>query len=77
MPERAIAAEEFAAFVVNVTFPATLAAEAGVNVTFNVAFWPGFNMRPFDAPVALKPAPETLTLENVIAPAPVFESVND
>lgn len=36
----------------------------------------GFKTTPLDIPEALNPAPETLTLENVIAAVPVLDKVN-
>ena len=39
-PESEIIAGELAASLVNVTLPVTLAAAAGVKVTFSVAVWP-------------------------------------
>ena len=76
MPESAIAADGFAALLVNDTLPVKAAAIAGVKLAVSVVLCPGFNMTPLDAPIALNPAPETLTLENVIVAVPVFDRVN-
>jgi ABC-type uncharacterized transport system YnjBCD substrate-binding protein len=76
VPERAIAADGFAALLVNATLPVTAAAVAGVKVAVNVVLCPGFNVTPLETPVALNPAPETLTPENIISAVPVFDRVN-
>ena len=76
MPERAIAADGFAALLMNATLPVTAAAVAGVKVAVNVVLCPGFNVTPLDTPVALNPAPEMLTPENIISAVPVFDRVN-
>jgi len=76
VPESAIAADGFAALLVNITLPATAAAVLGVKVAVNVALCPGFRVSPLDTPIALNPAPETLTPENIIVAVPVFDTVN-
>lgn len=76
VPESTIVADGFAALLVNATLPVTAATVAGVKVAVNVILCPGFSMTPSDTPVALTPAPETLTPENVIVAVPVFDKVN-
>jgi hypothetical protein len=76
VPESTIVADGFAALLVNATLPVTAAAAAGVKVAVNAIFCPGFSITPLDAPVALNPAPETLTPENAIVAMPVFDKVN-
>ena len=76
MPESAIVADAFAALLVNKTPPVRAPAVAGAKVAVPVVLCPGFRMTPLDTPVALNPAPETLTWDNVIAAVPVFDTVN-
>ena len=71
-----MAAEAFVALLVIVTLPVTGPTAAGAKLTVNVVRCPGFNMTPFETPVALNPRPETPAPENVIAAVPVLDSVN-
>jgi hypothetical protein len=71
VPDRPIDAGELAALLGIETLPVTLPVLAGVNVTFNVVLCPGDKIVP-DAPLALKPAPEMLTLEMVTLVVPEF-----
>jgi hypothetical protein len=57
------------------TLPVALPAVEGVNVVVKVAVCPGFIISPAETPDALKPAPETLTLETVIVELPALVSV--
>jgi hypothetical protein len=61
------------ALLVTVNPPVTAVAPPGVNVTFTVADCPGVSTVPTGKPVALKPAPETLTFETVTFELPVLE----
>ena len=58
------------------TWPVALPAAPGAKVAIKVAVCPGVSITP-EAPVALKPAPETLTLEIVMVELPAFVSVTD
>ena len=71
VPDRPIDTDELEALLGIVTVPVTLAAVAGVNVTVTVALCPADRTAP-DAPLALKPEPETLTLPIVTLPVPEF-----
>jgi hypothetical protein len=68
-PDKLILVGEFVALLVTVTRPDTLPVLDGAKVTFRIVFCPGPRMIP-DAPVALKPGPETLTLEMVALELP-------
>ena len=73
VPDRAMVS--VAALLATVTLPLALPAVEGVNVAVRVAVCPGVKIRPVETPLALKPAPETLTLEIVILEFPEFVSV--
>ena len=74
MPEREIG--NGAALLVTVTpAPETAPAAVGSNVTVSVAVCVGCKTKPFETPLALNPAPETLTPEIVTFELPVFVSV--
>ena len=75
VPEREIVAGELVALLVTVTLPVTLAAVAGVKVTFNVAVCAGVKICPVVTPLAVNPAPEMLTLETVTFEFPAFVNV--
>lgn len=64
-PESDIVAGEFVALVVTVPLPVALPVAAGAKITCRVAVCPGVRMSPAGTPPALKPGPETLTLEMV------------
>src|SRR5580704_9183184 len=55
--------------------PVALPVEDGVSVTFNVALCPAAIACPEDKPLALNPAPETLTFEIVTLLLPELVSV--
>src|ERR1035437_2378087 len=57
--------------------PVALPAAAGVNVAVKVAVCPAARMSPEGTPVALKPAPETVTLEIEMLELPALVSVTD
>lgn len=65
---------EFVALLATEILPVTAPAEAGVKVAVTVVVCPGFSMTP-EAPVALKPAPDTVTVEIVTRELPAFVSV--
>jgi hypothetical protein len=75
VPDRVIASGEFVALLATDTLPAALPAVDGVNVAVKVAVCPGVRISPEDTPEALKPAPETVTLETVIVALPALVSV--
>src|SRR5579863_3608200 len=68
---------EFVALLATETLPVTLPAAAGAKVAVKVAACPGVRMSPEETPVALKPAPETVTFEIVTLELPAFVSVTD
>ena len=74
VPESAIVVEEFVALLATMTLPVALPAVAGANVALRVVVWPGVRITP-DAPLALKPAPETLTFEMVMFELPALVRV--
>jgi hypothetical protein len=75
VPESATVSGEFEALLVTVTPPVALPVAAGVNVAANVAVCPGGKMSPLDRPLALKPAPETLTFEIAMLEFPALVNV--
>ena len=75
VPEREIVAGELVALLATVTFPATLAAAAGVKVTFSVAVCAGVKICPVETPLVVNPAPEMLIFETVTLEFPAFVNV--
>jgi hypothetical protein len=75
VPDKPTTTEESEALLTSVRFPLDAPALAGVNVTVIDVDCPGFSITPLDTPVALNPAPPTLTLENVTTDLPVLETV--
>src|SRR5579862_2239037 len=75
VPDRPIEMGEFDALLTTETLPVTPPAAAGAKVTFRVSACPGLTMVPADNPLALKPAPETLTVEIVTLELPEFVSI--
>jgi hypothetical protein len=65
---------EFVALLATEILPVTAPAEAGVKVAVRVVACPGFSITP-EAPVALKPGPDTVTVEIVTMELPAFVSV--
>ena len=63
---------EFDALLVTVTLPVTLPLAAGANVTFRGTTCAGVMICPMEMPLAVKPAPEIVTLETVILELPEF-----
>jgi hypothetical protein len=59
------------------TLPVTLPGAAGANVAVKVAVCPGDRISPEETPLALNPAPETVTHEIVMLEFPAFVSVVD
>lgn len=76
MPDREIVVGELVALLVIVTVPVTLAASAGVKVTFIVVV-PGARNCPVDTPLGVNPEPEMLTLETVTVELPELVSVTE
>ena len=58
------------ALLVTVTLPGTSPAPAGAKVTFSVAVCPDVKIRPDETPLAVYPAPETVTFEIVTSEFP-------
>jgi hypothetical protein len=77
VPESKMESGEFVALLATETLPVALPAEAGAKVAVKVAVCPGVRISPDGTPVALKPAPETVTFEIVILELPAFVSVTD
>ena len=75
MPESEIESGEFVALLATVTLPVTLPDAEGLNVAVSVAVWPALSIRPEETPLAVKPAPETVTPETVTVELPAFVSV--
>jgi hypothetical protein len=65
---------ELVALLVTDTLPVTLPAAAGAKLAVKVADCPGARITP-ETPVALNPAPETVTFEIVTLALPPFVSV--
>jgi hypothetical protein len=74
IPESVMVSGELVALLATWTLPVTLPAAAGVNVVDKLVVCPGFKITP-ETPVALNPAPVTLTLEIVTAAVPALVSV--
>ena len=76
VPARPTTAGELTALLAIVTLaPLALPALPGANVTINVADCPGIRSVPPETPLALKPAPLTLTLDISMLEFPVFVNV--
>jgi hypothetical protein len=54
--------------------PVTAPADVGAKVTVKVADWPAVKIVPFETPLAVKPAPVTVTPETVTLEFPLFVS---
>ena len=66
---------ELVASLVAVTLPVRIPVTTGAKAAFSVAVCPGARIVPAGTPLAMKPAPETLTFEIVTLELPVFLSV--
>ena len=75
MPDNATVAGEFVALLVTVTLPLTLPAAAGANAISSATDWLGVRAVPAVTPLALNPAPVTVTLDIVTFEFPLFVSV--
>jgi hypothetical protein len=75
VPESVIESGEFVALLATETLPDALPAEAGLNVAVKVAVCPGVRISPEETPDALKPAPDTVTLETVMLALPALVRV--
>lgn len=75
VPERIIVFVPLEALVAIRTLPVIAPLVAGSNVAVKVALWPGVKIVPVATPLALKPAPVTLTFEIVTFAVPAFVSV--
>lgn len=67
----------FAALEVITTFPVTLPAEVGANLTVNVVLWLGASVIGAVMPLSVKPVPPTLTWEIVTLVPPELVTVSD
>jgi len=73
VPDSAIVVGELVALLaMDTPAPLTAPAVVGANFTVSVADCPGVSMVPFEIPLALKPAPVTVTLEIVMFELPLF-----
>jgi hypothetical protein len=75
VPLNATASGEFVALLVTVTLPVNAPLLAGVKVAFSEAVFPGATTCPAEIPVALNPAPDTLTFEIVTFEFPLLVNV--
>ena len=75
VPARETIVGELVALLDTETLPLAFPAVVGANATFNVAVWLGVRIVPALTPLALKPAPEAVTLEMVTLELPVFVRV--
>jgi hypothetical protein len=75
VPDSVIESGEFVALLATVTLPVALPAAEGVNVAVKVAVCPAARISPEETPPAVKPAPETVTLETVMLALPALVSV--
>ena len=75
VPDKLTVVGEFVALLVIVTLaPLTAPAVVGANVTVRVEDCPGVSTVPFGTPLALNPAPVTVTPEIVMFELPLFVS---
>ena len=73
MPDRPIVIGELlASLTMLMPAPVTAPADVGANVTFRLADCPDVSTVPFEMPLALNPAPVTVTLEIVMSEFPLF-----
>src|SRR5580704_12454256 len=70
-----MASGEFVALLATETLPVALPAPDGANIAVKLAVCPGARISPEETPDALKPAPETVTVEIVTLEFPAFVSV--
>ncbi len=77
VPLRLTLLGEFVALLVTVTLPVKAPLVAGANVTFNVAICPAATTCPVEIPVALNPAPDTVTFDTVTLEDPAFVNVTE
>src|ERR1700681_3444537 len=77
VPESKMESGEFVALLATETLPVALPAAAGAKVAVKVAVCPGVRISPEETPVALKPAPETVTFEIAMLELPALVSVAD
>jgi hypothetical protein len=75
VPESEMVSGEFVALLATETLPDALPAPYGAKVAVKVAACPGARISPEGTPVALKPAPETVTFEIVTLEFPTFVTV--
>jgi hypothetical protein len=74
VPDKPIVAGEFVASLEIVTAPFTAPAAAGANCTVTVTDWFGVSISPEVTPLAVNPAPETLTFDIVTLALPLLVS---
>jgi hypothetical protein len=68
---------EFVALLATEMLPVSLTAAAGAKVAVKAALCPGVMICPVETPAAVKPAPETVTLETVTLELPALVSATD
>ena len=75
VPDRLIETGELDALLVTVTLPVTPPVAAGAKVTFTVTTCAEVMIWPLETPLAVKPAPEIVTLETVMLVLPELVKV--
>lgn len=75
VPDNAIVSVPFEALLLMLMLPEALPVLAGAKVAVRVTDWPGVKIVPADTPLALKPAPDTITFEMVMLALPALVSV--
>jgi hypothetical protein len=75
VPDNAITLVPLDALLATVMLPVTFPVAAGSKVTFSDPVCPGARIVPVGRPLALKPAPDTMTVEIVTLPVPAFVKV--
>ncbi len=75
VPDRLIETGEFDALLVTVTLPVTPPVAAGAKVTVTVTTCAGVMIWPLETPLAVRPAPEIVTLETVMLLLPELVKV--
>jgi hypothetical protein len=66
---------EFVALLATLMLPVALPATEGENIAASTVVWPGDRISPVETPLALNPAPETVTPEIATWELPAFVSV--
>jgi hypothetical protein len=77
VPDRVMVTVELVALLVTVTLPIRIPEADGAKDTFKVAELPAANVKPEETPLALSPAPESVTFEMETLEAPLLVSITD